>query len=130
MIVAVGVDVVEMGRIRESLRRRGNRLAERILGAAEKKQYAARRDPVAFLAGRFAAKEAVAKALGTGIGKVGFQEIEIAGGRGAPEVRLSGKAAEVAGERGIVKWHLSLSHGRETAVAFVVAEGVGHREAD
>ncbi|MDI3257747.1 MAG: holo-ACP synthase [Kyrpidia sp.] len=89
--------------------------------ARPRKQYAARRDPVA--AGRFAAKEAVAKALGTGIGSVGFRDIEIIGAEGGPNVRLARRVARAAEERGVMRWHLSISHGKDVAVAFAVAEG-------
>ncbi|MBX6394539.1 MAG: holo-ACP synthase [Alicyclobacillaceae bacterium] len=123
MIVGIGVDVVELQRIRDSVIRRGHRLARRVLGDEEWKVYLQRGDPVSYLAGRFAAKEALAKALGTGIGRVAFREIQIVSSEGAPRVRLEGRAAKVARQKGICRWHVSISHGRDVATAFVVAEG-------
>ncbi|HHW09686.1 MAG TPA: holo-ACP synthase [Firmicutes bacterium] len=122
MVVAVGVDLTEVDRIAYLAERYGTRFLGRIFTAAEQELCGgdSRR-----LAGRFAAKEAVMKALGTGwaLG-VGWQDIHI-GNRegGAPVVHLTGKAAEVAAARGISRWHLSLSHTATAAIAMVVAEG-------
>lgn len=122
MIVSIGVDVVEIRRIEESLERKGDRLARRILGEAEWKEWLGRRDRAAYLAGRFAAKEAVAKAMGTGLGKAGFRDIEVLSSGGAPRLRLTGFAARSSEALGIDRWHLSISHGRDVAVAMAVAE--------
>lgn len=80
---------------------------------------------MATLAGRFAAKEAVAKALGCGIGPVSWQEIEILRGvEGEPVIVLHGKAQQIADRSGLVTWSVSISHSRACAIAMVVALGV------
>ena len=77
-------------------------------------------------AARFAAKEAVMKALGRGFGGgIGWREIEVVRGRGAPRIVVNGFAARLAAERGIARFHLSLTHTAETAMAYVIAEGDG-----
>jgi len=76
------------------------------------------------LAARFAAKEAVSKVLGTGIGQVAWRDIEVVNDpAGRPDLRLDGQAAQLAGELGLHIWSVSLSHTQEQAVAFVVAAG-------
>jgi holo-[acyl-carrier protein] synthase len=76
------------------------------------------------LAGRFAAKEAVAKALGTGIGAISWQEIEILRGpEGEPNLTLNGRALEISRELGLETWSISITHNRTTAAAVVVAIG-------
>lgn len=128
-VVAIGVDIVEVERISAALERRGEAFLRRIYTPLEQ---AWGRDTANWhqhLAARFAAKEAVSKALGTGIGSVRWLDIEVrreAGQR--PRVHLTGRAAERARELGIDRWHLSLSHTRKLAVAQVVAEGPGRPE--
>jgi holo-[acyl-carrier protein] synthase len=114
-----GVDVVELDRFTESCDRWGDRLLVRLFTAAE----AARgRGQPAFLAARFAAKEAVSKALGTGFNGIGWREIEILSDeRGKPHVHLHGAAARRAAELGLTSWSVSLSHSRTLAIAMVVA---------
>jgi holo-[acyl-carrier protein] synthase len=122
--VVVGVDLVEIPRVERMLARYGERFLERVFTPAEV-LYARGRAPE--LAARFAAKEAVAKALGVGMRMlspegVGWREVEVLGDhRGRPEVYLHGRAAERARELGLTEWAISLSHTREYAVAFVVA---------
>ncbi|TAK35596.1 MAG: holo-[acyl-carrier-protein] synthase [Chloroflexota bacterium] len=116
---AVGVDLIEIDRISRSIARFGERFVTRIYTPAEI-AYCSR--PGRYAA-RFAGKEAVAKALGTGIGAVDWREIEIlTDEQGRPWVKLSGRACEVAQRAGISNLSISLSHTRELAVAFVVAE--------
>jgi len=106
---------------------RGERFRARVFTAGEI-DYCDRRKKTAAqsYAARFAAKEAVMKALGRGFGGgIGWREIEIVRGRGAPKIVLSGLAARVAEQRGIVRFHLSLTHTAETAMAYVIAEGDG-----
>jgi holo-[acyl-carrier protein] synthase len=111
----IGVDVIEIERIAHALRRFPG-FARRILTEGERAQADGRRDPVAFVAGRFAAKEAVAKALG---GRFSWQEVEIVPGRdGAPGVVLHGRAEE-AGEG--LEVCLTISHSRTVAAAVAVA---------
>jgi holo-[acyl-carrier protein] synthase len=118
-IVGVGVDVMEIGRFAESLRRRP-RLAERCFTEAEAAYCRSRAFPPQHFAARFAAKEAVGKALG--IGMTRWREVEVTRGRGAPGIRLSGRYALRARELGVTRIHISLTHGRDAAVALAVAE--------
>ncbi len=115
MIVGIGVDVVDVARFAAVLERTPA-LRERLFTPAERDL------PVASLAARFAAKEAVAKALGAPPG-LAHREAEVCretGGR--PSLRVSGRAAEVAAELGVARWHLSLSHDGGVAIAYVIAE--------
>ncbi|HEC35967.1 MAG TPA: holo-[acyl-carrier-protein] synthase [Anaerolineae bacterium] len=122
--MVVGVDLVEVPRVERALARYGERFLERVFTSAEV-LHARGRAPE--LAVRFAAKEAVAKALGVGVRMlardgIGWREVEVLGDRrGRPEVYLYGRAAERAAELGLTEWAVSLSHTREYAVAFVVA---------
>ncbi len=87
-----------------------------------------RAEPAQHLAARFAAKEAVMKALGVGIGGFAMRDVEVvrpvgpSGRRGAPGLKLTGKAAELAERRGIAKWHVSLTHTDDLALAMVLGE--------
>lgn len=123
MILRTGVDLIEIERIRAAVNRHGRRYLERIYTPAELDLCGKR---VESLAARFAAKEAVSKALGCGIGEVAWQEIEILGDEhNAPAVCLHGAAARKAHELGLDHWSLSLSHNQDDAIAFVVALGEG-----
>jgi holo-[acyl-carrier protein] synthase len=119
----LGTDLVDVERFRLALARRGA-LADRLF-AADEREYAARQhDPVPSLAARFGAKEAVMKALGVGLFTFAWRDVEVVrDDDGAPSLRLHGKAAALADERGITGWHLSLSHTREVAMAVAVAVG-------
>lgn len=120
-----GVDIAEVPRIAAALERWGDRFLARIYTPAEIQRY---RHKPSSLASRFAAKEAVMKALGTGVRGVGWKEIEVLpDARGKPLVRLSGRAAARAEELGIVVWEISLTDTRELALASVVA--LAHAEA-
>jgi phosphopantetheine--protein transferase-like protein len=108
-ITGLGVDIVEIERMRRALERRPA-MKERIFSADERAYCDARNKPEIHYAMRFAAKEAVLKALGTGFSGMRFTDVEVERDeRGRPVPRLSGRAAEVAEERGIVEMHLSLS---------------------
>ena len=121
MKLATGVDLIEIARMEAALARYGERFLNRIYTPAEIKACGGR---VESLAARFAAKESAAKALGHGIGEVGWQEIEVVGDENnAPSLRLYGAAERLAHEKGLTTWSLSLSHERQYAVAFVVAIG-------
>lgn len=121
MKLRTGVDLIEISRIEAAIARHGDRFLRRIY-TEEELEYC--RNNYASLAARFAAKEAVAKALGCGIGDVGWQEIEIAGDENkAPRLILRGAAEMMAKNFGLVTWSLSLSHTHEHAVAFAVALG-------
>lgn len=120
-VTGLGVDIVEIDRMRAALARTP-RMRERLFSAEERAYCDARRKPEIHYAMRFAAKEAVLKALGTGFSGMRFTDVEVArDDRGRPVPRLSGRAAEVAEERGIVEMHLSLSFTHSTAVASAVA---------
>ncbi len=123
MTIAIGTDIVEVDRIAQTLSRQGDRLVQRILLPSEQKKYSSIvHDQVktAFLAKRWSAKEAIAKALGTGIAKgIGWQQIEIGTDElGAPQVQLHGAALARLHELGANKALVSLSDERHYAVAF------------
>ena len=120
--VGVGVDVVEIDRFAESLRKRP-RLAERCFTEAEQAYCSRKPFPPQHYAARFAAKEAVGKALG--IGMTRWREVEVVRGRGAPTIALHGTYAERARQLGVTAVHVSLTHGRDTAMAFAIAEAPG-----
>ena len=122
MALAIGTDIVEIKRIVSVVDRQGDRFVDRVLCYSEREEYQRLKRNTAFLAKRFAAKEAVAKALGTGIGHgVSFQDICISNNsKGAPEVGLSGGAAEVLESLGGSKVLLSLADEQSYAVAYVV----------
>lgn len=113
-MAGVGIDLIEIERVERALERRP-RLAERLFTEAELSYARERARPGRHLAARFAAKEAVIKALGQGVPP---KEIEVVSGE-PPRLRLHGKAAEVAGDTGIA---ISLTHSRDTAAAVAVAE--------
>lgn len=116
MAAGVGIDLLEIDRLERALERRP-RLAERIFTEAEREYAAARARPARHLAARFAAKEAVVKALGLSDG-LALREIEVVAGE-PPTVRLAGKAAAAAAGREI---SISLTHAREYAAAVAIAE--------
>ncbi len=121
--LAAGADLVEIGRIEQMIERYGERFTARVFTAGELADCGGR---AASLAARWAAKEAAAKALGTGIGPVAFCEIEVVRGAARrPELQLHGKAAVLAGELGLEMWAVSLTHDGGMAMAFVVALGSG-----
>lgn len=121
MKIASGIDLVEIERFQQAVNRHGQRLLERIFTEAELAEAGAN---IASLAARFAAKEAVAKALGTGIGTVGWREIEVQRGEARqPTLRLCGCAAQIAAQQGLQFWSISLSHTQKTAAAVALAVG-------
>jgi len=122
MITGLGVDIVEIDRMRTALARHP-RMKERIFSAEERAYCDKRNKPEIHYAMRFAAKEAVLKALGRGFsGGIRFTDVEVTRDeRGRPTPRLSGRAAEVAAEAGVVEMHLSLSFTHANAVASAVA---------
>ena len=121
-MIGIGTDLVELDRFREALRRTP-RLAERLFRPDERAYAERSRDPTERLAVRFAAKEAVMKALGTGIRGVRWRDIEVVRQRGrAPSIQLHGTAAARAERIGLEHLAVSLSHSDEFAVASVVGE--------
>lgn len=124
MIVGVGIDMVEVGRIEASISRFGSRFLQRLFNAAEQSYCSRQNHPAQHFAARFAAKEAAAKALGTGIsGEIGWLDFEVHSSHGnAPRLLLHGGAARRAAALGGVETHLSLTHTESTAGAVVVFE--------
>jgi len=123
-IVGLGTDLVEVARFRLAMDRRGDRLTERLFSDDERAYAYRHRDPSKNLAARFGAKEAVMKALGVGLWKFKLRDVEVVRQRGgAPQVALYGRAAELASERGVVAWHLSLTHTDTMALAVAIAVG-------
>jgi holo-[acyl-carrier protein] synthase len=121
MILRTGVDLIEINRVAEVIARHGNHYLDRVYTPVELEQCGKRTES---LAGRFAAKEAVAKALGCGIGDVGWKEIEILGDeQNAPVLTLHGVAELKASELGLTNWSVSLSHSLSHVVALAVAIG-------
>jgi holo-[acyl-carrier protein] synthase len=119
MDLRTGIDLIEIDRIEEAIRRHGSRYLERIYTAAELEQS---HQQAEYLSGRFAAKEAVAKALGTGIGEVGWKEIEVLGDeQRAPMLKLSGAARLKADALGLSLWSVSITHSAGNALALAVA---------
>ena len=124
MIVGIGVDLVVIPRFGELMERRGEAALARFFTPGEVERCRASKSATESFAGRFAAKEAFFKALGTGWGLGGrWTEVEVVSApTGAPSLRLSGRAAEAAAEQGVSRIHLSITHTDETAAAFVVLE--------
>ena len=121
MKLATGVDLIEIARIEEVVTRHGKHYLQRIYTPAELEQCGQRAKS---LAGRFAAKEAVAKALGSGIGDVRWREIEVLGDENnAPVLTLHGEALKKANVLGLSTWSVSISHSQSHSVALVVAIG-------
>jgi holo-[acyl-carrier protein] synthase len=121
MPLSTGVDLVDIKRLEGAISRHGERFLKRIFTARELDEVG---HNTASLAARFAAKEAVSKALGTGIGPINWREIEILRGPARqPVLQLHGAAQRLAGELHLTRWSLSLSHTATQAIAMVVASG-------
>ncbi len=125
MIVGVGTDLVEVARIEAAMKRFATRFEERLLTPSELAYCRSQGGVAAAVAARFAAKEAVAKAFGTGIGaELGWHDIEIARqNSGQPEVRLLGKGLALLQSRGARIVHVSMTHTRGHAAAVAIVEG-------
>lgn len=124
MILGTGLDIVDIRRFQRMYERHGDRLARHILADQEWDSYRAQKKPYRFLASRFAAKEAVVKAFGTGFGK-GITPRTIAtvsNTLGAPALSLTGGAADKAQQLGANRFHISLSDEASYVVAMVVIE--------
>lgn len=123
-VLGVGTDLVAVARIEKAARRFGERFLERVFLPGERLYCEARRNPYPCYAARFAAKEAVLKALGTGLaGGICWRDVEVVREGGAPGVRLRGRAAGLAAALGVEKVLLSLSHEGPFALALAVAVG-------
>jgi holo-[acyl-carrier protein] synthase len=116
--IVTGVDLIELDRIEGAVNRFGMRFLRRIYTQEELDEC---RGQTASLAGRFAAKEAASKALGTGMRSLDWREIEVlTNRRGKPKVRLRGRAERLAGDLGIADLEISISHSRRDAIAVAV----------
>ena len=125
MILGTGIDLIEVARIASSYEKFGDRLVNRILLPDEIAYCLQHRKPASFLAVRFAAKEAISKAFGTGIGaQLGWLDVEIRRKEsGEPYVVLHGKGRELFAARGGKSLHLSLTHTENYAAATAILEG-------
>ena len=121
MIRGIGVDAVDIARFRRSLERTPS-MQRRLFTDHELAYVAPKADPVPSLAARFASREAVMKAMGLGLGAFGFHEVWVDRREsGEPHLNVTGRAAQLATERGITTWHLSITHTDLVAIAYVVA---------
>ncbi|MEQ9461623.1 MAG: holo-ACP synthase [Phycisphaeraceae bacterium] len=125
IVLGHGVDLTEVSRVLDLIEKHGESFLERCFTQAEAEYASDSKRFGEHLAARFAAKEAVLKALGTGLTSgISWQDIEvIRSPLGKPNVRLSGRAHDIAAELGITDWHLSLSHTAGLAMASVIATG-------
>ena len=124
MIKGIGTDIVEIARIADLLEKHGDIFKKKIFTSNEIEDGVKRKNRPNFFAGRWAAKEAFSKAIGTGFGAdCSWLDIEIVSNDlGKPEITLKGKAAETAEKLGVSSIHLSISHEESYACAMVVAE--------
>jgi len=124
-VVGIGVDAVDVERFRRSLERTPT-MRERLFTDQELAYVAPMADPVPSLAARFAAREAVMKSLGVGLGAFGFHDVWVRrADSGEPGLVVSGAASELARRAGVGTWHLSLTHTSSVAIAYVVASSGG-----
>jgi holo-[acyl-carrier protein] synthase len=127
LVIGIGVDMVDVDRVKTIMERRGDRFVQRAFTEAESAYCSRCQCPERRYAARFAAKEAVMKALGRGwFQGMPFREIEVTRDpTGRPGVRLSGQTADLASKLGASSIHLSITHEQRSAVAFVVIEKLG-----
>ncbi|HPC60863.1 MAG TPA: holo-ACP synthase [Verrucomicrobiota bacterium] len=127
MVLGLGIDIIEVGRIQASYEKFGERFLNRILHPNEISYSLSHKTPGPFLAARFAAKEAISKAFGTGIGaQLGWRDMEVARREsGEPYVILHDNGLKLLRERGAHSVRLSLSHTRDYAAAVAILEGPG-----
>ncbi len=122
-VVGVGIDLVDVDRFRKSLERTPS-MIERMFTEGERAYARSANDPTERFAVRFAAKEAVMKAMGVGLGAFGFHDVEVIRAEGGcPSLGVYGTAAVLAQERGVTSWQISLTHTATSAGAVVVAVG-------
>jgi holo-[acyl-carrier protein] synthase len=125
MIVGTGVDITEVDRIEAAIKRFGSRFLKRVFTPAEVRYCTGKPNAAERLAARFAAKEAGMKAIGTGLRHgITWQDVEVVRLPGQrPMLEFHGRAAEFAARLGCKRTHLSLSHTKEQAIAYVILEG-------
>ncbi|MDP4146380.1 MAG: holo-ACP synthase [Bacillota bacterium] len=130
MIVGIGVDIIEIERIKEAIERNAS-FINKVFTQNEIEYLKSRNFRPEYAAGRFAAKEAISKAIGTGFRHFNFRDIEIdRTALGKPIVVLKGKAKQFAQKRGKYKMHISISHDRNKAIAYAVMEVEGNDSSD
>ena len=124
-VIGVGTDIVKVPRIKRLVKKRGDSFAKRILHLNEWAIFQKHHSPANYLAKRFAAKEALSKALGTGIAKgISFENIEVINNvDGKPSLILHGAALEIANKLGVKNMFISLSDEKKYAIAYVILEG-------
>jgi len=123
VIIGIGIDAVEIERFRQALERTTS-LKDRLFTAEELSYVQPQVDPSASLAARFAAREAVMKALGVGLGAFDFHDVSVCrASSGQPDLLVVGRAQQLATDQGIARWHLSLTHTESIAMAYVIASG-------
>jgi holo-[acyl-carrier protein] synthase len=120
-IVGIGVDVVDLARF-SGVVERTPEIVDRLFTKTEQSSADGNQLPWVSLAGRFAVKEAVAKALGAPVG-MNWHDCEVSNS-GAPTISITGTVAQVAQSQGVTKWHVSISHDGPVAIAYVIAEKV------
>ncbi len=124
-VIGIGVDAVEIERFRRSLQRTPS-MRDRLFTPHELEYVEPKADPVPSLAARFAAREAVMKALGVGLGAFGFHDVWVTRApSGAPSLAFTGAALTLATAAGVDTWHLSITHTDVVAIAYVVASRNG-----
>lgn len=122
MIVGIGTDIIEISRVANALKKLGTPFLERLFTEKEREYFRVQKGNVQTISGNFAAKEAVVKAMGTGISGFKWKDVEInRDQKGKPEVFLYNTAKEIAGESGIGRIVVSISHCKEYAIAYAVA---------
>ncbi|MET0663238.1 MAG: holo-ACP synthase [Ilumatobacteraceae bacterium] len=121
-VIGIGIDLVDIERFRRSLERTPS-MKQRLFTPTELAYVAPKVDPVPSLAARFAAREAVMKALGVGLGAFGFHDVWVERTTaGVPWLMVTAAAADLADAAGVTTWHLSITHSDTTAAAYVIAE--------
>ena len=126
MIVGIGIDIVEIDRIKNSVEKYGDHFLDKVFTEKEKAYCNSKKVPYSSLAGRFAAKEAAFKALGTGLQNgIGWQMVEVINDTlGKPTLHLYGKAKELTDTLNVSQYHVSISHCKGNAVAQVILEAI------
>jgi holo-[acyl-carrier protein] synthase len=128
LVLRTGIDLLDIDRLDKLAPNIRNRFLQRVFTEVELDQA---KDSIPSLSGLFCVKEAVSKALGCGIGKIGWQEIEtLTDAQGAPSIHLHGQAAQLAEQIGLTTWVVSISHTRNMAVASVTAIGFSPNHED
>ena len=124
-VIGIGTDIVKVPRIKRLIKKRGNKFAQRILHPNELLIFNQHKSAANYLAKRFAAKEALSKALGTGIAKgISFDEIEVINNEdGKPLLILHGAALDISNQLGVENTFISLSDEKKYAIAYVILEG-------